>query len=194
MRYAFLKHTHKGKSFTDLDLADRIEIVGYGYVRRDQAEITASVQFEFFVTLFMLGDEMRKVVNEIRSFVNKKIIEVRSGKIDTKIGVVTGIKDKEYKVVPIAERARRWSEKYLKLDVVGGDTIKYYYGSVKGAPKYDIFATKIDEKPPDGAMINYNKMIYRTIRRPLEPLIIALGYTWDGLIGGDKITKQRKVF
>ena len=188
-RYAYTKFFDRGKYFKDIDVIDRLDIVGYEYVRRNCAEVTAECQMSFFGILFSTDGKWHLPA---KSLINGYISDIRKRKFDIKLGIIVGTSEEpdDYKTTPIHERARVWSNKYLGKKLVSGDTLRYYYGYIRGLPKYDVFALDVEDEIPENAVIDYDHMIERTIRNPMEPIIEALGYTWDGLLMGDKPRKQ----
>jgi len=189
-RYAYLKCYEDGEWFDDKPTEERLDIVGFEYVRRNASQITKDLQWFVFEQMFTAGDKWAGIV---RKRVNSVIIQILAGMHDNDIGIVIGIQKDHYGKNEIHARAKDFSNKYLGNNFVKGDTIKYFYGWIDGKPKTDVFAVHPEHMVPPEARINYEKMIDLTVRGPLERIFEAMDYTWEQLIMGQKITRQRKL-
>lgn len=157
--------------------ADYYHIVGFEYVRSDSSKVTKQVQHKVFDCILSGRKE------EVTEYLENTEEKMRSGGFvleDITINKTLSKKPEDYgkKGVGVIDYARGsiYANKYLNADIRKGDKVKMVYvKDVPGYPKTDVICFLSEDTLPVKPVINYDKMIDRTIRRKVKSLLEIVG-------------------
>ena len=160
---------------------DYLHIVGFEYIRRDSSLVTREVQREVFEHL------LRRGMSGLREFLRGILEKVRSGGYSLReIALSKGIHKelKDYKPKPDYVRGSIWSNKYLGAGIRRGDQVfMVYVKRTPGHPSTNVVCFLDEETVPDVFVIDYDKMIKRTIEGKVDELIAQGGLPWARVMG-----------
>lgn len=177
--------------FRDKKPYNKLVIWGMAPKRSDSAVVTREVVENFLSAVNLRGDPelgIQIVRDAIYGFKDRPL---------TEIGIPKGLsrRPETYDHFPWASGVL-WSRKHLKFRFREDKKPKLLYGYVVGKPlprfgkrKTMAFCIEDQEQVKD-AVINWNKMIDRTIKRKIEPLMIALGLDWTSITSPTRPTKM----
>jgi len=148
-----------------------MKVRGFEARRSDSAPITRELQTAVLREI-LFGWDGAKVKKLIHTIVKK----LRAGEYPpTDLRLPKGWAKETYAVKPIHVRAAEWSNKHLGYNFRVGDKPCYYYGYIEGKPRTDVFALEWDDPLPKGAVLNWDKMLDRTIVQPLADILDVIG-------------------
>jgi len=175
-RYAGRVIYEKGKE------VDYIHIKGFETIRTDQSPISKNLQSTLFNMIFYDKED------EILPYLRETIKKVK--KIDyDEIAIVKGINKpfSQYKTKPDYVRGAIYANKHLNANI-GVEKVKMLYiKSIKGHPNTDVICYTDKNILPE-IVVDYEKMIDRTIKRKIEKIIELLGITWDDVLNKKKLS------
>ncbi|ADD05994.1 DNA-directed DNA polymerase B (intein-containing) [Natrialba magadii ATCC 43099] len=189
---------------------DTIDIVGFEYQRSDIAPITKEVQHKVIEMIVKEGD-----VEGAKEYVNGVIEDVQEGDIaleeiaipggigkrldnyDTDTAQVRGAK---YANRLLGTNFQRGSKpKRLYLDRVGPSFFERLeeeegldartdpiYGAFKRDP--DVICFEYDDQIPEEFEVDYDTMLEKTLKGPIERILEALGVSWEEVKSGQEQT------
>jgi len=160
---------------------DYLYIRGFEYVKRDASQVTKNVQ----KTVFELIMKNRK--QEILSFVRKIINSMKKGEFTIgEIAIPKTIHKRfsEYKTKVDYVRGAIYANTYFGFDIRPGDTVKMVYvKEVPGYPSTDVICFIDEDALPVKPVIDWGKMIDRTVKRKVEKLLDLVGLSWERVKG-----------
>ncbi|MWV38325.1 DNA polymerase domain-containing protein [Natrialba sp. INN-245] len=189
---------------------DTVDIVGFEYQRSDIAPITKEVQHRVIEMIVKEGD-----VEGTKEYVNSVIEDVLAGDVsyeeiaipggigkrldnyDTDTAQVRGAK---YANLLLGTNFQRGSKpKRLYLDRVDPAFFRRMeseaghdpqtdplYGAFKRDP--DVICFEYDDQVPDEFEVDYDKMLEKTLKGPIERILEALGVSWEEVKSGQEQT------
>ena len=187
---------------------DDIDITGFEYQRSDVAPITKRVQHEV-IEMIVHGRENE----EIRDRLHEIIVNFREGDVGIgDVGIPMGIGQPldEYDNDPAHARGSRYANAVLGTNFAAGDKPRRVYlsgvddaffegdaSSLGGAAsnaenrdrgdfrrRRDVICIDRAERLPDEFHIDWDKMLEKTLQRPLSRVIEPLGIEWDDVRAG----------
>ena len=202
MGMSFQKWRGKGEQ------TDNIETKGFEAVRSDVAEVTVDAQEKLFGLL--LTQPLGEAIDEYGMWLRGLLEEIESGEYPLdKLGQRSGIGQplnqygsKNRTPQPVYRGSRYANQYVYGDDVIGeGDRPLWLYVSrVKGLPRtynadtaedgqaVDAIAVLEADDLPDGVEIDTSKMIEKTIKDPIAPILDNVGYEYDELISSHSQT------
>ncbi|WP_254767681.1 DNA-directed DNA polymerase [Salinilacihabitans rarus] len=189
---------------------DDVDIVGFEYQRSDIAPITKEVQHEVIEMIVREGD-----VEGAKAYVNEVIEDVRTGDVSLdEIGIPGGIgkrldnydtdtaqvRGAKYANLLLGTNFQRGSKpKRLYLDRVDPsffDRIEDregldartdpLYGAFKRDP--DVICFEYEDQVPEEFEVDYDKMLEKTLKGPIERILEALDVSWEEVKSGQEQT------
>ncbi|NVO66276.1 DNA-directed DNA polymerase [Methanofollis tationis] len=157
---------------------DKIDIVGFEMKRSDSPQITREVQ-EHVIELILKGAGLA----EMKAYLGGVIRTYRRGGYPLdEIGIPGGIGKalEEYGVQDAHIRGAIYSNANLGTDFKRGSKPKrIYIRSVKAKfPQTDVLAFEYADQVPPEFVVDWETMLEKTIKQPIERIIEALGWTW----------------
>jgi len=189
---------------------DDIDITGFEYQRSDIALITKRVQKEV-IDMIVMGED----ISDVESYLHDVIEDFRAGNVSLdEVGIPGGIGKKldsydtdtaqvrgaKYANLVLGTNFQRGSKpKRLYLEKVHPDFFKeieeereldpsddLLYGEFKRNP--DVICFEYDDQVPDAFEIDWDKMLEKTLKGPIERIIEALGISWEEVKSGQEQT------
>ncbi|MFP8953568.1 DNA polymerase domain-containing protein [Natrialbaceae archaeon A-arb3/5] len=189
---------------------DTIDIVGFEYQRSDIAPITKEVQHRVIEMVVKEGD-----VEGAKEYVNGVIEDVRAGDVSLEEIAIPGgigkrldnydtdtaqVRGAKYANLVLGTNFQRGSKpKRLYLDRVdpaffrrledeeGFDPQRdHLYGAFKRDP--DVICFEYDDQIPDEFEVDYDTMLEKTLKGPIERILEALGVSWEEVKTGQEQT------
>lgn len=172
----------------DGDFCDYLMVKGFEYIRRDSSLVTREVQRKVFEHL------LRRGMEGLQEYLHQVIEDVKGGKRSLReVALNKGIrKDKfeDYKSEPDFVRGALWANKHLDAQIRPGDQVKMVY--VKRTPHYpstDVVCFLDEDIIPDNFMIDWGRIIDRTIQGKVNDYIQQGGLSWEEVMGMKKLTE-----
>ena len=161
---------------------DKIDIAGLEMKRSDSPQITREIQ-ENILEMILKGNGKSDVLAYLPAVLKK----YRAGEYSLEqTGIPSGInKDlKEYANLDAHGRGAQYSNDHLKTKFNKGSKPKRVY--IKRSfkpdefPNTDVICFEYPDQIPDGVFeIDWETMLEKTIRAPIERIFEALGWNWD---------------
>ncbi|PSP81817.1 DNA polymerase elongation subunit [Halobacteriales archaeon QS_4_69_225] len=203
-RYAGHKVWSEGNDVDDID------ITGFEYKRSDIAPITKEVQREVLEMVVTGADR-----EEIKDYVHGVVERVRSGDVSLEeIGIPGGIGKKldNYDTDTAQVRGAKYANLLLGTNFASGSKPKRLYlekvhpeffreiqeergldpaedalyGEFKRDP--DVICFEFDDQVPEAFEVDYDKMLDKTLKGPIERVLEALDITWNEVKSGQEQT------
>ena len=189
---------------------DDIDITGFEYQRSDIAPITKDVQKEV-IDMIVMGEDPEAV----KSYLHDVIQDFRAGNVDLDdVGIPGGIgkrldnydtdtaqvRGAKYANAVLGTNFQRGSKpKRLYLDRVHSDFFErieaekgldpstdHVYGAFRRDP--DVICFEYPDQVPEEFEVDWDKMLDKTLKGPIERIIEALGISWEEVKTGQEQT------
>ena len=189
---------------------DDIDITGFEYQRSDIAPITKEVQKEV-IDMIVMGED----IAEVESYLHDVIEDFRAGNVSlSEVGIPGGIgkqldnydtdtaqvRGAKYANLVLGTNFQRGSKpKRLYLEKVHPDFFEeleaergldpsedLLYGEFRRNP--DVICFEYDDQIPDAFEVDWDKMLEKTLKGPIERIIEALGVSWEEVKSGQEQT------
>ncbi|OTF12697.1 DNA-directed DNA polymerase [Halorubrum sp. SD612] len=193
---------------------DDIDITGFEYKRSDIAGITKEVQQNVIETI-VTGDDIDEDMEEVKSYLEGVIARVLDGDVDLdEIGIPGGIgKQLDAYDTPTAQvRGAKYANRMLGTNFGSGSKPKRLYiekvhpdfwtrmeeeegldpqrdplyGEFKRDP--DVICFEYADQVPEEFEVDWEKMLDKTLKGPIERVIEALGMSWEEVKTGQEQT------
>jgi DNA polymerase I len=193
---------------------DDIDITGFEYKRSDIAGITKEVQQNVIETI-VTGDDIDEDMQEVKSYLVDVIARVLDGDVDLdEIGIPGGIGKKldAYDTPTAQVRGAKYANRMLGTNFGSGSKPKRLYiekvhpdfwarmeeeegldpqrdplyGEFKRDP--DVICFEYADQVPDEFEVDWEKMLDKTLKGPIERVIEALGMSWEEVKTGQEQT------
>jgi len=186
----------------DGENCDEIVTKGFECVRSDVADVTTEAQEKLFELL--LTKPLGEAIDEYGQYLRDLLEQIDGGEYPlAKLAQTAGIGQplEEYgsadRTPQPQYRGARWANQHVYGDDVIGEgdrPLWLYVNRVKGLPrtysadtaedgqKVDAIAVLDTDDLPDGVEIDTSKMIDKTIRGPVEPILDNIGHEYDDLV------------
>ncbi|MFD1570046.1 DNA-directed DNA polymerase [Halorubrum laminariae] len=193
---------------------DDIDITGFEYKRSDIAGITKEVQQNVIETI-VTGDDIDEDMTEIKEYLVDVIARVLDGDVDLdEIGIPGGIGKKlDAYATPTAQvRGAKYANCMLGTNFGSGSKPKRLYiekvhpdfwarmedergldpqrdplyGEFKRDP--DVICFEYADQVPEEFEVDWEKMLDKTLKGPIERVIEALGMSWEEVKTGQEQT------
>ncbi|EMA65806.1 DNA polymerase B region [Halorubrum aidingense JCM 13560] len=193
---------------------DDIDITGFEYKRSDIAQITKEVQQSVIETI-VTGDDIDEDLEEVKAYLVDVIARVLGGDVDLdEIGIPGGIGKKlDAYATPTAQvRGAKYANHMLGTNFGSGSKPKRLYlkkvhpdfwqrmedekgldpqrdplyGEFKRDP--DVICFEYADQVPDEFEVDWEKMLDKTLKGPIERVIEALGMSWEEVKTGQEQT------
>jgi len=157
---------------------DKIDIVGFEMRRSDSPQLTREVQ-EHVIELILKGAGLA----EMKAYLGEVIRTYRRGGYPLdEVGIPGGIGKalEEYGIQDAHIRGAIYSNTNLGTDFKRGSKPKrIYIRSVKAKyPQTDVIAFEYADQVPPEFVVDWETMLEKTIKQPIERIIEALGWSW----------------
>ena len=193
---------------------DDIDITGFEYKRSDIAGITKEVQQNVIETI-VTGDDIDEDLEEVKSYLVDVIARVLDGEMDLdEIGIPGGIGKKldAYDTPTAQVRGAKYANRMLGTNFGSGSKPKrlylkkvhpdfwqrmekeeefdpqrdHLYGEFKRDP--DVICFEYADQVPEEFEVDWEKMLDKTLKGPIERVIEALGMSWEEVKTGQEQT------
>ena len=193
---------------------DDIDITGFEYKRSDIAQITKEVQQNVIETI-VTGDNIDEDLEEIKAYLVDVIAEVLDGEMEVEaVGIPGGIGKKldAYETPTAQVRGAKYANHMLGTNFGSGSKPKRLYiekvhpnfwermenelgldpqrdplyGEFKRDP--DVICFEYAAQVPDEFEVDWEKMLDKTLKGPIERVIEALGMSWEEVKTGQEQT------
>ena len=193
---------------------DDIDITGFEYKRSDIAQITKEVQQNVIETI-VTGDNIDEDLEEIKAYLVDVIAEVLDGEMEVEaVGIPGGIGKKldAYETPTAQVRGAKYANHMLGTNFGSGSKPKRLYiekvhpdfwermenelgldpqrdplyGEFKRNP--DVICFEYADQVPDEFEVDWEKMLDKTLKGPIERVIEALGMSWEEVKTGQEQT------
>ena len=193
---------------------DDIDITGFEYKRSDIAGITKEVQQNVIETI-VTGDDIDEDMEEVKAYLVDVIARVLDGEMDLdEIGIPGGIGKKldAYETPTAQVRGAKYANLMLGTNFGSGSKPKrlyikkvhpdfwqrmesekgldpqhdHLYGEFKRDP--DVICFEYADQVPDEFEVDWEKMLDKTLKGPIERVIEALGMSWEEVKTGQEQT------
>ncbi|MDV7349823.1 DNA-directed DNA polymerase [Halorubrum distributum] len=193
---------------------DDIDITGFEYKRSDIAGITKEVQQNVIETI-VTGDDIDEDMEEVKEYLVDVIARVLDGDMDLdEIGIPGGIGKKldAYDTPTAQVRGAKYANLMLGTNFGSGSKPKrlyiekvhpdfwarmedeegldpqrdHLYGEFKRDP--DVICFEYADQVPEEFEVDWEKMLDKTLKGPIERVIEALGMSWEEVKTGQEQT------
>ncbi|OYR46880.1 DNA-directed DNA polymerase [Halorubrum sp. Ea8] len=193
---------------------DDIDITGFEYKRSDIAGITKEVQQNVIETI-VTGDDIDEDMEEVKAYLVDVIARVLDGDVDLdEIGIPGGIGKKldAYDTPTAQVRGAKYANLMLGTNFGSGSKPKrlyiekvhpdfwqrmegekgldpqrdHLYGEFKRDP--DVICFEYADQVPEEFEVDWEKMLDKTLKGPIERVIEALGMSWEEVKTGQEQT------
>jgi len=193
---------------------DDIDITGFEYKRSDIAGITKEVQQNVIETI-VTGDDIDEDMEEVKAYLVDVIARVLDGEMDLdEIGIPGGIGKKldAYDTPTAQVRGAKYANRMLGTNFGSGSKPKrlyiekvhpdfwqrmegeegldpqrdHLYGEFKRDP--DVICFEYADQVPEEFEVDWEKMLDKTLKGPIERVIEALGMSWEEVKTGQEQT------
>jgi DNA polymerase I len=193
---------------------DDIDITGFEYKRSDIAGITKEVQQNVIETI-VTGDDIDEDMEEVKAYLVDVIARVLDGEMDLdEIGIPGGIGKKldAYETPTAQVRGAKYANRMLGTNFGSGSKPKrlyiekvhpdfwqrmedekgldpqrdHLYGEFKRDP--DVICFEYADQVPKEFEVDWEKMLDKTLKGPIERVIEALGMSWEEVKTGQEQT------
>lgn len=158
---------------------DYLYIIGFEFVRRDSSKITKKIQKDI-LDMILKNDDVRKKIPE---YVMTLIKDMKNGKYSLDEIAIRKTLNKRfdsYKAIPDYLRGTFYANTYLGENIKPGDTVKMLYVKrVPGKPRTDVICFLESNNVPEGTIIDWDKMISRTVKQKIENMVSLVGLSWQ---------------
>jgi DNA polymerase elongation subunit (family B) len=195
---------------------DRIDITGFEYKRSDIAPITKQVQREV-IEKIVYGEDLDVIV----TYLQEVIEEFEAGTVDLDAVAIPGGIGKRldaYETATAHVRGAQYANAVLGTSFARGSKPKRVYlrkvhpaffrrleadGAIDPAqdPVYaefkrdpDVICFEYADEVPETFAVDYEQMLEKTVRAPIERIIEALGMRWDEVRSGQEQTGLESFF
>jgi DNA polymerase I len=187
-----------------------IDITGFEYKRSDIAPITKEVQKEV-IDMIVMGEDTETVTE----YLHEVIEDFRAGNVSLDdVGIPGGIGKKldNYDTDTAQVRGAKYANMLLGTNFQSGSKPKRLYlqkvhpeffrqveseqgldpsedplyGEFKRDP--DVICFEYDDQVPDAFEVDWDKMLDKTLKGPIERIIEALGISWEEVKSGQEQT------
>ena len=188
---------------------DDIDITGFEYKRSDIAPITKEVQ-KRVIEMIVRGED----TDEIVDYLNGIIEDFETGEVPVgEIGIPGGIGKRldAYDTDTAQVRGAKYANEFLGTNFGRGSKPKRLYlrkvhpswfremeeqgYDPQRDPLYsefkrdpDVICIEYDDQLPDAFEVDWDKMLEKTLKGPIERIIEALGMSWDEVKSGQEQT------
>lgn len=161
--------------------ADYIHVTGFEFVRGDSCRLTKNLQYKTFECI-LKGDK-----EDIKPFIRDMVKQIRDGEVNIDDIVVPKTLSKdfsEYKNTPDYVRGCIYANAHFGADIHAHDKIKMLYvKAVPGYPKTDIVCFLDKKVLPENVVIDYEKIIEKTVKDKVKDVLDIVDIQVDTLIG-----------
>jgi DNA polymerase I len=193
---------------------DDIDITGFEYKRSDIAGITKEVQQNVIETI-VTGDDIDEDMEEVKAYLVDVIARVLDGEMDLdEVGIPGGIGKKldAYDTPTAQVRGAKYANRMLGTNFGSGSKPKrlyiekvhpdfwqrmeeekgldpqrdHLYGEFKRDP--DVICFEYADQVPEEFEVDWEKMLDKTLKGPIERVIEALGMSWEEVKTGQEQT------
>ncbi|WP_435161269.1 DNA polymerase domain-containing protein [Halorubrum sp. SY-15] len=193
---------------------DDIDITGFEYKRSDIAGITKEVQQHVIETI-VTGDDIDEDLETVKAYLADIIDDFLAGNVDVEeVGIPGGIGKKldAYETPTAQVRGAQYANELLGTNFGSGSKPKRLYlskvhpdfwqrmeseegldpqrnglyGEFKRDP--DVICFEYADQIPDEFEIDWEKMLEKTLKGPIERIIEALGTSWEEVKTGQEQT------
>lgn len=178
----------------------KLSIVGMDIVRSDRAKITRSVVSDV-LDVILRTDDITEARGEVYDIISTEVAKVENGehppsyisrprgmsKQPEEYGSLEDTPMPTYRGAKYANQHFEWENidsgsqpELLYIEKVRGDYSPVYTAETKeGGNEVDAIAVENPDKVPDEFVINTEKMLRKTVRDPLVPILSALHWDYD---------------
>jgi len=175
---------HTRKHYVGLTRDGRIVFKGVAFRRSDSAKVTIKVGRRFFEALMKEG--VQAALQVLRE------VDLRKCRQD-EIAIPKGIQKRldQYKRPSAWVRGVMYSQQHLGLKFREDQRpLLLYVKGVRGKPPTDVICLPGPGYEVPEAIIDYDKMYDKVIRKKFEPFVNLLGYRWEEIFTG-KLRQRR---
>ncbi|MFW5929314.1 MAG: DNA polymerase domain-containing protein, partial [Halobacteriota archaeon] len=163
-----------------------VDITGFEYRRSDVARITKRVQ-EDVIEMILDGEGF----DEVSDYLRDVVARFKQGEVDLDdVGIPGGIGQKlsAYDSDTAQVKGARYANEQFGTNFKSGSKPKRVYvgRAAEGYPPTDVICFEYPEQVPDGFRIDRDKMLERTVQKPLERILEALGWSWSEVVSGQR--------
>lgn len=160
---------------------DEIDIVGFEMRRSDSPQITREVQRRV-IEKILKGEEYEEVKTDLADVIRRYR---KGGYSLEETGIPGGIgKDLESYANDDAHiRGAKYSNRYLGTDFKRGSKPKRIYIKTVTTkyPKTDVICFEYSDQVPPEFIVDWEKMLGKTLKQPISRIIEALGWNWHDI-------------
>ncbi|MDY6775215.1 MAG: DNA polymerase domain-containing protein [Halobacteria archaeon] len=172
---------------------DEIDITGFEYKRSDVAQVTKDVQEEV-IRRIVTGEEFDSVAEYLRDVID----EFKEGDFSYDyIGIPGGIGQKldAYDTDTAQVKGAKYANEHLGTNFTSGSKPKrLYIKRVKPSddgqqyPPTEVVCFEYEEQIPDEFVVDWDKMLQKTLEEPISRILEALGWSWSEVESGQEQT------
>ena len=157
-----------------------------GFDRRDSSRLGRKVRKE--VAKMIAYDR----ISEIKPYLIPIIQDIKAGKYKLRdVCMNIGLhKDPEkYPEDYDYVRGAKYANEFLGLQIRGGDYVKVVPVKKIIGPPTDVICVLDESQVPDGTVVDYDKLLYKTFELKLESLLKVCGIEWSSLLPHKSLAK-----
>lgn len=166
---------------------DYLHIKGFEHVRRDASLITRRVQREVFDSILRKGIEgLSRYLKGIATSLSVN----SSPFIPFTIPKTLSKRFEAYKTKVDYLRGTLYANKYFKFGIKPGDQVRMVYvRRVPGYPSTDVVCFLDEDALPVKLVVDWDRMIERTVKGKVEELLKIAGLGWERVMGARSLTE-----
>ncbi len=165
---------------------DDVDITGFEYKRSDVSQVTKEVQQEV-IEMILDGAGF----DEVSEYIQDVVARFKDGEFGyDEVGVPGGIGQKleSYDTDTAQVTGAKYANEHLGTNFTSGSKPKrLYVKRVKGdLPPTDVVCFEYAEQIPEEIEVDWDKMMEKTVRKPIERILEALGWSWSEVVTGQR--------
>lgn len=180
-RYAGLLVWKEGKWLDE----PKPDITGFETKRSDVPELTSEAQPEV-IRMVLNGESFETVSDYIAGLVES----IKGGEMEPRRFAMPGVINKPLEEYPNREtpRACEYGNDHLDANWAEGDEpwVVYVDSTPAGLPYTNVLALEWNGSIPDGFSFDYDAIIRKTLRKPLEPILNEARWPFNELVHGER--------
>jgi len=161
---------------------DYILVKGFEYVRGNTSEVTRKLQKEVIDDILM--DNITELTTKIKTIMDS----IKSNKYsldDITIPINLSQPFTEKKVSGEYYNGAIWNNMYIGESIIPGDLVRYFKAKSTGSLPHNEWVSYLEQSAVTsrGVVPDYDWIINRTLRSPLERILASVGISWDHVEG-----------
>ncbi|MFB6282472.1 MAG: DNA polymerase domain-containing protein [Halobacteria archaeon] len=167
---------------------DEIDITGFEYKRSDVSQATKEIQSEVIETIIKGGE-----FEEVSEYLQDVVERFKDGEFGLEYAAIPGGIGQAldaYDNDTAHVKGARYANEHFGTNFASGSKPKRLYikrtPDTDEYPATDVICFNYPEQVPDGFQVDWEKMLEKTIEKPISRILEALGWSWSEVVTGQR--------